>query len=112
MFIFFCEFPREALIFGCWFFITIFFLNLTASRLEKSVSLLSNEQKKNYRFNILSLGLVKNKTSENLIKNLPSNYKNKNKFVSKKLLIKKFKYLIQNKKVKNKVIRLHGGYIR
>lgn len=80
--------------------------------LEKSINLLSREQKKNYRFNVLSLGLVKNKTSENLIKNLPSNYKNKNKFVNEKLLIKKFKYLFENRKIKNKVIKLHGGYIR
>ena len=85
---------------------------MAKSLLHKSISLLNKEQKGTYRFNILSLGLVKNKTSENLIKNLPKNFKNKNKFVNEKSLITKFKFLIKNKKISNKVVKLHGGYIK
>jgi hypothetical protein len=76
----------------------------------KSINLLSNEQKKKYRFNIFSLGLVKNKMSEKLIKNIPGFFKNKDKFINEKTMIKKFKQLINNKKINNSIIKVHGNY--
>ena len=78
--------------------------------LMKSINLLSNEQKKKYRFNIFSLGLVKNKMSEKLIKNIPGFFKNKDKFINEKTMIKKFKQLINNKKINNSIIKVHGNY--
>ena len=78
--------------------------------LIKSINLLSNEQKKKYRFNIFSLALVRNKMSEKLIKNIPGFFKNKEKFINEKTMIKKFKQLINNKKINNSIIKVHGNY--
>ena len=55
------------------------------------MNILSNEQKNKYRFNAVSLGLVKNKLSKELIKNLPANYRNKTNFVKNEIITKKLK---------------------
>lgn len=83
---------------------------LSKLMLNKSISILSFEQKNKYRFNAVSLGLVKNKLSKELIKNLPSNYKNKHNFIKNEVVVKKFKDLLNNKKINNKVIKIHGNY--
>ncbi len=86
------------------------YYSLSKLMLEKCVKILSFEQKKKLRFNLVSLGLVKNKVSKDLIKNLPSNYKNKHNFIKNELIINKFKNLIEDKKVKNRIIKIHGNY--
>ena len=78
--------------------------------LNKSISILSIEQKNKYRFNAVSLGLVKNKLSKELIKNLPSNYKNKYNFIKNEDIVKGFKDLLSNKKINNKIVKIHGNY--
>ena len=78
--------------------------------LNKSISILSIEQKNKYRFNAVSLGLVKNKLSKELIKNLPSNYKNKYNFIKNEVIVKRFKDLLNNKKINNKIVKIHGNY--
>ena len=80
--------------------------------LEKAMNILSLEQKNKYRYNTISLGLVKNRTSKKLIENLPVNFKNKTKFINENVMIKKFKYMLINKNLKNKVIKVHGNYIK
>lgn len=86
------------------------YYSLAKTMLNKSINILSNEQKNKYRFNAVSLGLVKNKLSDELIKNLPSNYKNKTNFVKNEIIIKKLENLINNKKINNKIIKIHGNY--
>ena len=85
------------------------YYSMAKSLLLKCIKILSKEQKKKYRFNIFSLGLVKNKMSENLIKNTLGFYGNK-KFVNDKILINKFKKLINNKKINNSIIKEYGNY--
>jgi NADP-dependent 3-hydroxy acid dehydrogenase YdfG len=86
------------------------YYSLAKTLLNKSINILSNEQKNKYRFNAVSLGLVKNKLSDELIKNLPSNYKNKTNFVKNEIIIKKLENLLNNKKINNKIIKIHGNY--
>ena len=64
--------------------------------LNKSISILSIEQK--------------NKLSKELIKNLPSNYKNKYNFIKNEVIVKRFKDLLNNKKINNKIVKIHGNY--
>jgi short-subunit dehydrogenase len=85
------------------------YYSMAKSLLPKCIRILSKEQKKKYRFNILSLGLVKNKMSKNLIKNTLGFYNNK-KFVNIKILINKFKKIIDNKKINGSIIKEYGGY--
>ena len=86
------------------------YYSLAKTLLNKSINILSNEQKNKYRFNAISLGLVKNKLSNELIKNLPSNYKNKKNFVKNETIIKNLENLLNNKKINNKIIKIHGNY--
>ena len=85
------------------------YYSMAKSLLPKCIRILSKEQKNKYRFNILSLGLVKNKMSEDLIKNTLGAYNNK-KFVNNKNLINKFKKIINNKKINGSIIKEYGGY--
>lgn len=85
------------------------YYSIAKSLLPKCIEILGKEQKKKYRFNIFSLGLVRNKMSENLIKNTVGIYNNK-KFVNNKLLITKFKKIIYNKKINGAIIKEYGGY--
>mgnify|MGYP006265455183 FL=1 len=78
--------------------------------MNKSINILSNEQKNKYRFNAVSLGLVKNKLSKELIKNLPSNYKNKKNFVKNEIIVKKIENLLKNKKINKKIVKIYGNY--
>lgn len=86
------------------------YYSLAKTLLNKSVNILSNEQKNKYRFNAVSLGLVKNKLSKELIKNLPVNYRNKTNFVKNEIITKKIENLLNNKKINNKIIKIHGNY--
>ena len=86
------------------------YYSLAKTLLNKSVNILSNEQKNKYRFNAVSLGLVKNKLSKELIKNLPANYRNKTNFVKNEIITKKIENLLSNKKINNKIIKIHGSY--
>ena len=86
------------------------YYSLAKTLLNKSINILSNEQKKKYRFNAVSLGLVKNKLSKELIKNLPNNYRNKTNFVKNEIISKKIENLLNNKKIHNKILKIHGNY--
>ena len=86
------------------------YYSLAKTLLNKSINILSNEQKNKYRFNAVSLGLVKNKLSKELIKNLPSNYKNKKNFVKNEIIVKKIENLLKNKKINKKIVKIYGNY--
>jgi len=86
------------------------YYSLAKSILNKSIQILVNEQKGKYRFNIVSLGMVKNKMSNKMIENFPGNFKNKDAFIDKDLMLKKFRKILFDKKKTNTIIKIHGKY--
>ena len=50
------------------------YYSLAKTLLNRSIRILNEEQKKKHRFNVISLGIVKNKMSKNMIHNFPGKF--------------------------------------
>ncbi len=86
------------------------YYSLAKTLLNRSIRILNEEQKKKHRFNVISLGIVKNKMSENMIHNFPGKFKNKNSFIDINKMINGFKKIILSDTIKNSIINIHGNY--
>ncbi len=86
------------------------YYSLAKTLLNRSIRILNEEQKKKHRFNVISLGIVKNKMSKNMIHNFPGKFKNKNSFIDINKMINGFKKIILSDTIKNSIINIHGNY--
>lgn len=85
------------------------YYSLAKHTLERCIMLLKKEMK-NYRFNILSLGLVKNKMSKKLINRLPVNFEVDNIYLDEEKIVKKFRDILLNNRINGKIIKYYGKY--
>ena len=86
------------------------YYSIAKSILNRSIKIIKNEQKANLRFNIISLGMVKNKMAEKMIKNFPGIFKNKNQYINNRVMLKRFRKIIFSKKINNRIVKIHGEY--
>lgn len=76
----------------------------------KKVILLLKKEIKFFRFNLLSLGLIKNSMSEKLINKLPSKNQLHNKYLDNKKIINIFDKVLKDNKSNGKVFKYYGKY--
>lgn len=81
------------------------YYSISKNSLERAIKILQIENK-NFRFNVLSLGLIKNKMALRLLARLPKKYNKK--FLNQKKLIKYFLKLIKSNSINGKIVKYHG----